>query len=1418
MGQDCLTNDVTFVSTLRRDRPEEHELLTGLSRAHARGIRIGWDAFFAGHEDGWADLPTYAFEHKWYWLDAPARTAGDLGSVGLRTVEHPMLGAMVATPESDGVVLTGRLAVDSHPWVDDHEVFGRVLLPGTGLLELAIRAGDEVGCGVVEELTLQAPLVLPAKGSGGLDLRVVVSAADGTGARTVGVHSRPEHADGEWTRHATGVLVSGTGAAPVELTAWPPPGAVPVPLEGCYERLTDRGYGYGPVFQGLKAAWRRGEDVFAEVSLPEEARAEAARFGLHPALLDAAMHADLLSEGGAGETLLPFSWNGVTLHAAGVSSLRVHLRRVRGDELSAIWVADERGRPVATVESLVSRPVSQEQLAAAGTPDALFRIGWSPLGTPKSAPTELLDHEALRPDDAVPAAVVLRVGPGADDVPEAVRSVTARVLEAVRSWLADERCAESTLVLLTQSALAVRAGETVDLSQAPVWGLVRAAQQENPGRFVVADTDGTEESARALAAAVATGEPEIALRDGTALVPRLAPAGATAPGSQWNPGGTVLVTGGTGGLGALVARHLVAEHGVRHLLLTSRRGREAPGAAELSDELAALGAQVTVAACDVSERGAVAALLEGIPARHPLTAVVHAAGVADNALVGALTLERFDAVLRPKADAAWHLHELTKDSDLAAFVMFSSAGGLVLAAGQANYAAANVFLDALAAHRRAAGLPATALAYGMWEVNTGLGGDLADSDLERMKRLGTPALTVEQGLALFDDALGHEEAVLVPLPVDRAALQGRADELPALLRGLVRGPVRRTVRGTGESAGGSAFEQRIAGLDEAERGLVVLESVRVHVATVLGHESADAVEPDRAFKELGFDSLAAVELRNALNGETGLRLPATLVFDYPNCRAVADFITTRLSGVVSTAPARQEQSLRTGAVDEPVAIVSISCRFPGGVASAEDLWRLIAEGSDAVAGFPADRGWSEDLYDPEPGTPGKTYSREGGFLYDAAEFDPAFFGIMPREAVAMDPQQRLLLQSSWEAFERAGIDPLSVRGSQTGVYAGVMYHDYGSRPGEVPEDLAAYVGNGSAGSIASGRVAYALGLEGPAVTVDTACSSSLVSLHMAVQALRSGEIDLALAGGVTVMPTPEIFVDFSQQRGLAADGRCKSFADAADGTGWGEGVGLLLLERLSDAQRNGHPVLAVVRGSAINQDGASNGLTAPNGPSQQRVIQRALAASGLTTSDVDAVEGHGTGTRLGDPIEAQALLATYGQGREEGRPLWLGSIKSNIGHAQAAAGVSGVIKMVMALRHGVLPKTLHVDEPSNQVDWSAGDVRLLTEPVEWPETGRPRRAGVSSFGLSGTNAHVIVEQAPQSAGTEASPAGRVSTTTVPVVLSAKSAEALPAQAERLHQYLTSDRTPELADVAYSLATTRAALEHRAVVLGRDREA
>ncbi|MFI8932616.1 type I polyketide synthase [Streptomyces sp. NPDC053474] len=1022
--------------------------------------------------------------------------------------------------------------------------------------------------------------------------------------------------------------------------------------------------------------------------------------------------------------------------------------------------------------------------------------------------------DSLRAVDVVPSGVLslLALDERPDPAAPVVPSGLSGTLALVRA-LGDAGIG-APLWLATTGAVSVgRSDPLTHPAQSQVWGLGLAVGLEHPDRWgglvdlpVTPDARTTTRLAAVLASRA--DEDQLAIRASGVSVRRLTPAPAPTAAPAWRAAGTVLITGGTGAIGGHVARWL-AGNGAEHLVLTSRRGPDAPGARELAAELTALGVRTTLAACDAADRAALADLFARLDADGtPVRSVFHAAGTVPSLPLADTETSDLAYALAAKAAGAMHLDELCAGRDLDAFVLFSS-GSAVWGSGELGaYGAANAFLDGLAQRRRADGLPATSVSWGMWAGGGMVTGDLDD----QLRRRGMRPMRPELAVGALATALAAGETTLTVADVDwaRFAPGFTAARSRPLISEIPDVVALAAQDATDEPAAGGALADRLAGLTEAESDRLLLDLVRGHAAAVLGHDGADTVTPDRAFRELGFDSLTAIELRKRLTTATGVRLPTTVVFDHPTPTALAQHLHTVVLGERHTATAGEAAAR---AADEPIAVVAMSCRFPGGVSGPEDLWDLVLAGRDAIGPFPDDRGWDTDrLYPADAEAHGRSRTLEGAFVYDAGGFDAGFFGIAPREALAMDPQQRQVLELAWEAFERAGIDPSSVRDSLTGVFVGASPQSYAGTLEQAAPEMDGYRLTGDALSVVSGRVAYALGLRGPAVTVDTACSSALVALHLAVQSLRSGECSMALAGGAAIMVTPTAFAEFSLQGGLAPDGRCKPFADAADGVGWGEGAGLILLERLSDARANGHEVLAVVRGSATNQDGASNGLSAPNGPAQQRVIRAALANAGLKPADVDAVEGHGTGTRLGDPIEAQALLATYGQDRPARRPLLLGALKSNIGHTQAASGIAGVIKMVQALRHGVLPRTLHLDRPSQHVDWTTGAVELLAEQRPWPESGRPRRAAVSAFGVSGTNGHVILEQAePAAPAPAAEPDGRL----LAWPLSARDTAALREQAARLAAAL--DERPGLSpvDVAATLAVGRAALDRRAVVLGTD---
>ncbi|RDG39789.1 SDR family NAD(P)-dependent oxidoreductase [Streptomyces corynorhini] len=937
MAESCLSEGGAVVAAaLRAGRPDAQTLVTAVSRLHAHGAQVDWGTYFSATAPRPVDLPTYPFQRRRLWLDAESEgTAARPRAAGLGAVEHPVLNGAVGLPGGEEILFTGRLSAADHPWLADHTVLGAPVVPGAALVDLALSAGREVGLPGVEELTLEAPLVLAEDGA--VRVQVLVGAPDGSGRRPVSVSSQAEEAPTleAPTRHALGFLRSAGDEEPPSLAVWPPEGAAEADVSGLYAELAAAGLGYGPVFRGLRAAWRRGEEVFAEVSLPPEHPAAGGGFGLHPALLDAALHGIGLGgliDGGGGATV-PFAWSGVTPRGAGASALRVRLAPA-GSGGVAVEAADETGRPVISVGAVALRPMSRERIRAASGArrDALFRVDWpraqgdgtaaarhcAVVGADGDAVAAALESAGVRvgrfgqlPElgaavtsgEPVPEVVVLAVGlrPGAGDLAASGRRAVHEALAAARFWLAEPRFAGVRLAFLTGGAVATRAGEDVPApAQAPVWGLVRSAQTEHPGRFALIDVDGREASLRALAGALRTGEEQVAIRAGKLSVPRLVrvPVPGTTQGTALGPESTVLVTGGTGGLGRQVARRLAERHGARHLLLASRRGQAAEGTAELAAELAELGARVTFAACDVADRDALARLLADIPAAHPLSTVVHTAGVIDDGVLTSLTPGRVDTVLRAKLDSAVHLHELTRDTGLTGFVLFSSAAGVLGAAGQGNYAAANAFLDALAQHRRAAGLPAVSMAWGPWEQHGGGMTDALDrNQLARLARSGAVALSSEEGLALFDAALGSEEPALVPMRFDTAVLRGAAgpEDVPPVLRGLA--PAAR------QASASAPAGRRLADLGGEERGEALRELVLARAADVLGHATAEELDGSRPFLESGFDSLTAVELRNALNEATGLRLPATVVFDSGTPVELAERLDTLLG---AARPGREE--------------------------------------------------------------------------------------------------------------------------------------------------------------------------------------------------------------------------------------------------------------------------------------------------------------------------------------------------------------------------------------------------------------------------------------------------------------------------------------------------------------------------------
>ncbi|MEU0744440.1 SDR family NAD(P)-dependent oxidoreductase [Streptomyces sp. NPDC006134] len=1132
--------------------------------------------------------------------------------------------------------------------------------------------------------------------------------------------------------------------------------------------------------------------------------------------------------------------------------------------------ADARRVPLPTYPFQRRHYWTSAAAPARGAGGVTYRVAWTPLPAAEGADargTWLVVTPAAAPAWAGPLLTALRdgggtplecvLGPDADRAGAAAALTAATAgttgLRGVLSLLAADESdhrgragvpagAVATLTLLqalgdagveaplwclTQGAVQTPEDDGIgSFAQCAVHGLGRVAGLELGQRWggVVDLPRDADEAGGALLARVPgilaggrAAEDHLAVRAGGLYGRRLVRAHTPAAeeGDGWRPHGTVLVTGADSPIGQRLARW-AADGGADHLILVGEADEE------LLSALRESGTTVTRSAAD---EDALRAAVEAAP--HDVTAVLHAATRLEFAPVLETDPDDFAATVHAKTGPALALSRVLAGRPVEREIHCSSVAGVWGGAGMSGYAAGSACLDAFAAHRRAQGHPSTAVAWSPWtlpDAPRGTAGPAAQRGLR--------GLTADRALTALRSVLDSGESAVAVSDVDWPAFAaGYGAVRPTALFAEIAEAREAAAPAAAPAGPGSgpaaALTARLTGLSPAEQEKELITVVGEATAAVLGHDSARDVGGRRAFTELGLDSLGAVQLRKRLAAATGLRLPASLVFDHPTVTRLARHLLSRLAvgpggenTAVATGNARNTRDTRN-AEQEPIAVVAMGCRFPGGIGSPEELWRAVVDGRDLTSELPRDRGWDlEALCHPDPGHPGTSYADRGGFLTDAAGFDAEFFGITPREALAMDPQQRLMLEVAWETVERGGIDPELLRGSRVGVFVGSNGQSYMPLLESEAARVEGYQGLGNSASVLSGRLAYVFGWQGPAITVDTACSSSLVGIHLAMRALRGGECAMALAGGVTVISDPYTFVDFSRQRGLAADGRCKPFSARADGFGLAEGAGALLLEPLSRARELGHPVLAVLRGSAVNQDGASNGLAAPNGPAQEEVIRQALADARLSAADIDVVEAHGTGTRLGDPIEAGALLATYGA--ERGRPLALGSVKSNIGHTQAAAGVAGVIKTVLAMRHGVLPRSLHAEELSPEIDWSAGTIRVQRENEDWPRGARVRRAGVSSFGVSGTNAHVVLEEAPADPAAPGGPAGRpaagaLTADAVALPLSARTRSALAAQARALAELLRTSPGTSLADTARTLASGRARFDIRAGVLGDDRE-
>ncbi len=1353
-----------------------------VAAAYLQGAEVDWDRYYGGTRGTRVALPTYPFQRRPYWIasgPAAAKVAPEAELLGRRT----------ETGSNDLVIFQRDVAADAPAYLADHRIFSQVLFPAAAFLELAVHAATESGLGESGAVALRSLNIVAGLGLTSAPCRLQVEVK--RSARVVEVYS-PDDLDNALRLHAE---------ASVQPAREEPPPAVPgavmrsEDLAVFYDKARAAGFDYGPRFRSLRRLERTPTETRFEVAINDDPNGLL----LHPALIDGCLQAALDPEAAA----LPIAFEEVYVRGAlGARVVGTCRALERGDiERHAFMLRGEDGRAHARFV-LVLKRVGAEAARAQGR-GTLYEQRYVTVpatGSPRrDVPVALMSPSAEGLIDAFQRcgarAAAVRAGePVAKgaicvyDARDAKGDVPALL------WACAETCRrleDVELVILTAGAQAADGERVTHPVSAALWGLGRVFQTERPelGTRLI-DASGCEHDviAQEILRAPAGAAPEVLLRatgrryEGRLTRVTLAPAG------QHLRAGAYVISGGTGALGLQVARRLV-ELGADKVWLLSRRAPDAQAAAAI----AALGPRVEAAAIDVGDAQAVHGFAQTLHrAGESVRGVVHAAGVLADATLGELTQDSCERVVRPKVDGADNLTAAFAGAEW--IVHFSSVAGLIGNGGQASYAAANAYLDAVA-NAAEAGPRRMSVQWGPWRD-----AGMARQAPSRLAGIGLSPLDTTEALDVFEallaDTTGSRAVAVMQVDWSTAAKSAAFVGKEKFADWIAVGPHRE-----GEAPAGN-----LAAMPESDR-VSQIEMIVVEEVRRILHADSASFALDAPLKDLGFDSLMAVDLRNALARRLAVSLPTTLVFDYPSARAIATFVAPRLT----RSEPRQPRPEKAAAPEprgsrEPIAIIGFACRYPGDLSSGSAFWKALAEGRDVIGPLPEAR-WGEvaSLYDPDPDALGKSYCKDGGFLSGLDAFDAGFFAIARNEAQSMDPQHRLLLETSWEALEQANIRPDSLNESTTGVYVGLMYQDFAwAVTGSDRALLDGYVGTGASGAVASGRISYLLGLQGPAMTVDTACSSSLVTLHLAAQALRAGECDLALAGGATVMHSPAIFVEFSRLRGIAKDGRCKSFSDAADGVGWSEGCGVVVLKRLRDAERDGDSVLGVLTGSAVNQDGHSNGLTAPNGPAQERVIATALRRASLSPSDIDYVEGHGTGTPLGDPVEIGALSRVFGAEARD-KPLWLGSVKSNLGHTQAAAGVAAVIKVLLALEHEMIPRNVHAEVPTPRTEWTG--LALVDRPVPWPAGSRRRRAGISSFGISGTNAHLIIEEAPRSPAPPA--AERRPFELIP--LSAKSEPALTLQLQRWVDYL--GETPHaLADIAYTARAHRTHFDARTFVV------